>query len=195
MPSGIFLKLNTTILSGFCGAITGKRNPKDLLLGQGVLLSRNLRLSLSLPYSSTLLPDITRLSLSCPHKGKSMAASSSKSVFGDVHVDDLFTTCGNALDFTKPAGVFFNDRSRSSCQKASVSFRRKEPLNSLITCGYFPADATHRNCSNNILLGPGLRGFHTSFSMCHSAGAAHNVSYDGNSSDEQLANATTLSQQ
>ncbi|KAH7520062.1 hypothetical protein FEM48_Zijuj08G0104000 [Ziziphus jujuba var. spinosa] len=195
MPSGIVLKLNTTIFSSFGRALTGKRNPKDLLLGQGILLSRNSGLSFSLPYSTTLLPDITHLSLSCSHKGKSMAASSSKSVFGDVYVDDVFTSCGNALDFTKPTGVFFNDKSRSSCRKASVSFRRKEPLNNLLSCGYFVADATRRSCSSNIFLGSGLRGLHTSFSMCHSAGAAHNVSYDGNSRDEQLAKSTALSQQ
>lgn len=195
MPSGILSKLNTRIFSGFSRVITGQRNSKDLLLQQGILFSRNSGLSLSLPYSTTLLPDISRLSLSCSRKGKSMAASSSKSVFGDVYVDDVITSCGNALDFTKPSGVFFNDRSRSSCHKASVSFRRKEPLNSHLTCGYFVADVARSNCSPNVLVGTSMRNLHTSFSMCHFASAAYDVSFDGNSRDEQCTNSSILPQQ
>lgn len=195
MPSGIVSKLNTTLFSSFGRVITGQRNTKDLLIGQGILLSRSSGLSFFLPYSTTLLPDISRLSSSCSRKGKSMAASSSKSVFGDVYVDDVITSCGNVLDFTKPFGVFFNDRSRSSCHKASVSFKRKEPLNCHLACGYFVADVTRRNCSSNILVGPWLRNLHTSFSICHSASAAHDVSFDGNSRDEQLMNSSILSQQ
>ncbi|KAF3439053.1 hypothetical protein FNV43_RR17328 [Rhamnella rubrinervis] len=124
-----------------------------------------------------------------------MAASSSKSVFGDVHVDDVITSCGNALDFAKPSGVFFNDRSRRSCHKASVSFRRKGPLNRHLAFGGFVADVTRRNCSSNILVGPWLRNLHNSFSICHSASAAHDVSFDGNSCDELLTNSSILSQQ
>ncbi|KAL5557252.1 hypothetical protein UlMin_039488 [Ulmus minor] len=181
-----FTKLNITLFSGFSRAITGQQRSISLIVGQGKLSSRNLGLSLPLPSSNILIP-----------KAKSMAASasSSKPVFGDVYVDDVITSCGNALDFAKPTGVFFNDRSRISCCKASVSLRRKEPLNIRLTCGYFAADVTKKNCHSNLPVGSQLRNCHLSSSACYAAGATHGVSFDGNSHDEQLTKSTSLSEE
>ncbi|KAK9948657.1 hypothetical protein M0R45_004223 [Rubus argutus] len=181
MPSAILPKVNSTIHSRFWRVIRqgGTRNSKNLLPYQGKLLSQKPGLARSLPCSTLLVADATRYSFSSLHQGKSMAASSSKPVFGDLYVDDLIASTGNGLDFTKPAGVFFNDRSRSSFLKASLSLRRKESFNSRLISAH---------------VGPWSRNFHTS-SMCYAAGAAQDVSLDGNSNDEQLANSTVLSDQ
>lgn len=174
MPSSLLSKLNLTIFWGFERTVRGKRHSINLLLGQGKLLSRKS----VLPYSTTLLP-------------YPMAASNSKSVFGDVNVDYLVTGCGNALDFVKPTGVFFNDKSRISCRKATVSLRRRELSNSQLSCGYFLGDVKRKNCNSNLH----LRNLHASSLACFSTGAAHDVSFDGSSRDEQSPNATDLSDQ
>lgn len=174
MPSSLLSKLNLAIFWGFERTVSGKRHSINLLLGQGKLLSRK---SVS-PYSTTLLP-------------YPMAASNSKSVFGDVNVDYLVTSCGNALDFVKPTGVFFNDKSRISCRKATVSLRRRELSNGQLSCGYFLGDVKRKNCNSN----SHLRNLHSTSLACYSTGAAHDVSFDGSSRDEQNPNATNLSDQ
>ncbi|KAM5576224.1 putative protein phosphatase 2C 80 [Rosa sericea] len=183
MPTAILPKVNSTIHSGFWRVISqsGIRNSKNLVPCQGKLLSQNSGLARSLPCSTLLVPDTSRYSFGSLNQGKSMAASSSKPVFGgDLYVDDLIASSGNGLDFTKPAGVFFNDRSRSSFLKASLSLRRKESFNGRLV---------------SVHVGPWLRNFHASSSMCYAAGAAQNVSVDGNSNEEQLANSTVLADQ
>lgn len=176
MPSSLLSKLNLSVFPGFGRTVSGKRHSISLLLRQG--FSRKT----GLPYSTYPLP-------------YPMAASNSKPVFGDVYVDDLITGCGNALDFAKPTGVFFNDKSLISCRKAVVSLRRREISNSQISCGYFFADVTRKNCNSNLLLGPQLRNLPSSSLACYSARAAHDVSFDGNSRDEQNPNATNFSDQ
>lgn len=175
MLSCFFSKLNLTVFSGFERAVIGQRNSINLILGKGKLFSRNLG--------------------SYSFQARTMAASNSKSLIGDVYVDDVITSCGNALEFSKPTGVFFNDKSRTSCQKASLSLRRKEMPNSQLTCRYFLTDVTRRNCNTNVVVGPQLRNLHASFLACHSAGAAHDVSLDGGSRDEQLPSSTISSEQ
>ncbi|KAI9165174.1 hypothetical protein LWI28_009184 [Acer negundo] len=193
MPAGALTKLNTTVCSGF-RRVVGFCNSKSLQLGQGNLLFRNSGSSEFLPYSIRLLSETTQFNLSVPCRRNSMAASGTKAVFGDVHVDDFVTGCGNGLDFKKPSGVYFNDRSRSSCRKASMSLRKKESPNNGICGGYFIFDSVRRNFNSNTLLGPWLKNIHTSSSVCFSAGAAQDVSFDGSSRDE-LGNTTTASDQ
>ncbi|XLS93848.1 hypothetical protein HN51_069856 [Arachis hypogaea] len=87
MLSGILSKVNTTI---YC-----QRIQEAITRPQAVptpLLYRN-----------------PVLSLSSGNKvyRKSMATSPSKSVLGDVYVDDLVSSCSSGVDFTKPAGVYF----------------------------------------------------------------------------------------
>ena len=199
MPSGILSKLNTTIYSGFRRAIVqrqgGWQSSLNLVLRPGNLLFRYSALSRSLPYSTSLISEAFQFSKGRENKRKLMAASTSKAVLADVYVDDLISSCGNALDFTKPTGVFYNDRSRGRYQNASLSLRRKEWSNSHLICGYFIFDGLRRNCNPNSLVGPWLKNFHSSSSVCHSTGAAHDVSFDGNSHDEQLADSTILSGQ
>jgi protein phosphatase PTC7 len=123
-----------------------------------------------------------------------MAASSSKAVFGDVHIDDLIATCVNGLEFPKPSGVFFSDRSRSSCLKASVKMRNGELPKSRLVCGNLMLDAIRRNGkANNLVLGPLLKNLYSSSSVCVFGRAAQDVSFDGNSSEEQSVDSTVVS--
>ncbi|KAG5245613.1 protein phosphatase [Salix suchowensis] len=149
MPSGVLLKLNF----GLRRAIVGRN---------------------SIPLVSKTAQFSSRRSLST----SSMAASSSKAVFGDVHIDDMIAACGNGLEFSKPSGVFFSDRTRSSCIKASVKMRNRELPNSRL-----------------VYLGPLLKNLYSSSSVCFSAGAAQDVSLDGNSREEQLEDSTMVSGQ
>ncbi|XP_048438634.1 probable protein phosphatase 2C 80 [Pyrus x bretschneideri] len=47
----------------------------------------------------------------------------------------------------------------------------------------------------SVHVGPWLRDIQTSSSLCNATGAAHNLTFDGNSNDEQPANSTILSDQ
>ncbi|OMO84300.1 phosphatase 2C (PP2C)-like protein [Corchorus olitorius] len=116
-----------------------------------------------------------------------MAVSGSKAVFGDVYVDDLVSSCGNGLDFVKPTGVYFADRSLSACQKVSIILRKREQPNNRLLCGCYVGDAIQRNTKYNSPFGPMMKSIHTSRFFCSSAGAAHDVSFDGSSKDEQIA--------
>ncbi|KAG6773948.1 hypothetical protein POTOM_021293 [Populus tomentosa] len=123
-----------------------------------------------------------------------MAASSSKAVFGDVHIDDMIAICGNGLEFSKPSAVFFSDRSRSSCLKSSVKMRNRELPNSRLVCGNFMLDAMRGNGkANNLVVGTLLKNLYSSSSVCFSAGAAQDVSFDGNSREEQVVDSTVVS--
>ncbi|KAG6775788.1 hypothetical protein POTOM_019283 [Populus tomentosa] len=123
-----------------------------------------------------------------------MAASSSKAVFGDVHIDDMIAICGNGLEFSKPSAVFFSDRSRSSCLKSSVKMRNRELPNSRLVCGNFMLDAMRGNGkANNLVVGTLLKNLYSSSSVCFSARAAQDVSFDGNSREEQVVDSTVVS--
>lgn len=199
MPSGIFLKLNTTIYSGFPRAAVqqqvGWRGSINFLLRPGNLLFGNPVLPRFLPYSTSLVSRAAGFSPGRENKRKAMAASTSKALLGDVYVDDLITPCGNSLDFTKPTGVYYNDRSRTRCQKVGLSLRRQELPNSRLICRYFSFDGLRRSCNSNSSDKPWLNNFHTSSSACHAMGAAHDVSFNGNSHDEQLPDSAILSGQ
>lgn len=163
-----------------------------------VKLNLGVRTSIIARKSASLLSNPTKLnSVGRSFGGYSMAASGSKAVFGDAFIDDMITTCGNGLDFSKPNGVFFEDRSRASCIKASVRMRNGELPNSRLVCGYSSFDAIRRSSSNlnNFVAGPLLKNSHTLSSVKFSAGAARDVSFDGNSREEQLANSTMVSGQ
>ncbi|KAI5588599.1 hypothetical protein POPTR_005G125700v4 [Populus trichocarpa] len=167
MPSGVLLKLNF----GLRRAIVGRN---------------------SIPLVSKTSQFSSRRSL----VRSSMAASSSKAVFGDVHIDDMIATCGNGLEFSKPSAVFFSDRSRSSCLKSSVKMRNRELPNSRLVCGNFMLDAMRGNGkANNLVVGTLLKNLYSSSSVCFSAGAAQDVSFDGNSRKEQVVDSTVVSGQ
>ncbi|KAG6766842.1 hypothetical protein POTOM_028017 [Populus tomentosa] len=165
MPSGVLLKLSF----GLDRAILG-RNSVSLVSNTSQFSSRR---------------SLVRTS---------MAASSSKAVFGDVHIDDLIATCVNGLEFPKPSGVFFSDRSRSSCLKASVKMRNGELPKSRLVWGNLMLDAIKRNGkANNLVLGPLLKNLYSSSSVCAFGRAAQDVSFDGNSSEEQSVDSTVVS--
>ena len=119
-----------------------------------------------------------------------MAASASKAVVGEVYVDELITSCSNAPDFTKPTGVYFKDRARRGYSRASVTLR-SIPLS--VGCSAF--DSTWRNKNLIVLHGPFMKSLSASSFACFLAGAAHDVSFDGGTVDEQLADSSMSSEQ
>ncbi|XP_041008741.1 probable protein phosphatase 2C 80 isoform X2 [Juglans microcarpa x Juglans regia] len=167
MQSGIFSKLNTTIYSAFPRATVQQR--------------------------ASLISGTSRFPLGCDGKRKSMTASTSKALLGDVYVDELITSCGNALEFSKPTGVFYNNGSRSRCHKATLSFRRQKQPSSHLICGNFSFDSLRWNNDPSLFVKPRSKNVHISSSACYSTGA--DVSFDSNSRDEQLVDSTILSGQ
>ena len=168
MLSGILSKLNTTIYCRIQGAITRQQAVPTSLY-------RNPALSLSSGHTVCRKP---------------MATSPSKAVLGDVYVDDLVSSCGSGVDFTKPAGVYFKDRTLRGCLKASVHLRRPQVLYGALSFGC--SSTFYSNCRNRnsgLLHGPWLKNFSDSSSCC-SAGAAHDVSFEGSPPDEHLATST-----
>lgn len=142
---------------------------------------------------SHLSVDSTLFSTGCFCQRKNMAASGSKALFGDIHVDDLITSCGNVSNFAKPSGVYFGYRSLRSCQKVSMSLKKREPTNSNVVYGYFMFDVMRRNCNSNTIVGPWLNIFQPMSSACYSTGAAPNVSFDGSLQNEQPDNSPVTS--
>ncbi|XP_061342359.1 probable protein phosphatase 2C 80 [Gastrolobium bilobum] len=172
MLSGILSRLNATVYHRFREAITQQ---------QGVptsLYRNNLSLCLSSMYSTSFLPGSTHCFSSHRLIRKSMATSPFNAVLGDVYVDDFISSCGSVLGFTKPSGVYFKDRTHKGCLGASVNLRRPQPLYGPLSFG----------CSS--FHGPWLKNFSTPSSACCSAGAAHDVSFDGCTPDKQLANSS-----
>ncbi|XP_065875266.1 probable protein phosphatase 2C 80 [Euphorbia lathyris] len=160
MPSGFFVKLNL----GFRTA----------------LITRN---------SSSSLFNPSNFSVRRSLGGYSMAASGSKPVLNDIHVDDIITTCGNGLDFSKPSGAFFADGSRANCLKSSVRMINGELPKSRLVCGY----SRKVGFLNNFGSRPLLKNFNTLSSL--QFGAARDMSFDGNSKEEQPVNSTLVSGQ
>ncbi|WCJ30953.1 Protein phosphatase 2C family protein [Euphorbia peplus] len=161
MPSGFFVKLNL----GFRTSLITRNSTPSSLFNPG---SFSLRRSLC---------------------GYSMAASGSKPVLNDIHVDDLITTCGNGLDFSKPSGAFFGDGSRANCLKSSVRMINGELPKSRLVCGY------SRKVGFLNSFGPSLKNFNTLSSLQFAAGAARDMSFDGSSKEEQPVNSTLVSGQ
>lgn len=170
MPTSFLSKLNLAVVSGFERAVSGQQSSINSLLGRKKLFSQNP--VLVLPYSTIC---------SAKPKPYTMASSNSAPVFGDVHVDNLITGCGNGLDVAKLGGVFFDDGSRTRCQRAALSLRR---MSSRFVLG----DIKGRNRCSNSLIG-------TRSLACYSTGAAHDVSFDGSAPNEQSPNLTASSDQ
>ncbi|MFQ6634190.1 hypothetical protein Gotur_011708, partial [Gossypium turneri] len=157
------------------------------LLRQVKFLSVNSGLIQSFFYSGKSLSDNRCIRNPFCLRAKTMAVSGSKAVFGDVYMDELIASCGNGLDFLKPSGVYFADRSQSSCQKASLILRKQEQRNNRLVCRYNFCDAVQRNTGYNLPFGPRMKSIHTSSLFCTSSRAAHDVSFDGSSKDERAA--------
>ncbi|KAK6924329.1 hypothetical protein RJ641_010529 [Dillenia turbinata] len=118
-----------------------------------------------------------------------MAVTGSSAVLGDLHVDDLKASAGNVGSFTRTNGVFFNDRTLHSCQKACVRLRTREPSYHYLVYAYF-AFGTTRWPGNSYL----SKEFHSLASVCY-ASAAPDVPPDGSSVNEQLGISSVLSEQ
>ncbi|KAK8685980.1 hypothetical protein V6N13_125008 [Hibiscus sabdariffa] len=146
----------------------------------------------TLPYSDKSISDNRCIRNPFCNMEKTMSVSVSKAVFGDVYVDDLVSSCGNGLDILKPAGVYFADRSHSSCRKASLILRKREQHNNRFVCRYNISDAAQGNAKYNPPFGPRMKSVHTSSLPCTSARAAHDVSFDGSSKDEQTTPVRTI---
>lgn len=190
MPSAALTKLNPAVCSGFrrvCNSTS--------FFGRGKLLLGKSRSSEVLPYSIRLLSETSGFNLSGPCGRSSMAASGTKAVFGDVYIDDLVSCSSNGLDLAKPSNVYFNDRRQNRCQIATMSLRKQESPSNKLLCGYYVFDSVRKNWNSNFLVGAWLKNIHTSSSVCFSTGAAHDVSFDGGSHDEQLASSSIASDQ
>ncbi|KAK8716736.1 hypothetical protein V6N13_044038 [Hibiscus sabdariffa] len=132
----------------------------------------------------------TRRLTATSYLNRNMAVSGSKAVFGDVYVDELMPSWWNGFGFLKPKGVYFADRSHTSCRKACVFLRKREQP--LFACGYYISATMSRTSKCNTPFSPRIKSIHTSTVPCSSAGAVHDVSFDGSYSDEQ---ATSLPEQ
>lgn len=188
MPSRFLPKLNFVFssvlrreLSGRASAIVATRPNYQVVEGW------------NLSFSETILP-ARAIHSGNPFLRKSMAASGSKDVCGHLYVENSITSNGNVSCLVKPATVFFTDRSLRRCQKASMSLEKRKPPNNYSIYGYFMIDLTWRICNSNPLTGPLLKNFCSSSSACYSA-TAPNMSFNGSSCDEQLANSAVPSDQ
>lgn len=194
MQTRSVLRLNTTIYSGVQKAIAAGQQSglcyiNNLLLGGGEVLTKDCRLSHSLPYSTFLISNTLLFSPRFPPKRKSMAASSGKSVFGDVCVENLITNHRNALELSTPVGVF-NHRSPRSFQKARMCLRRKQPSNNCLISRSSSVDIM--SVKGNCFLRVGLTNLHALSHACYAAGTANYPAFDSNSRDEQFTNSTIL---
>ncbi|KAE9606717.1 putative protein-serine/threonine phosphatase [Lupinus albus] len=171
MLSGIVSKLNATIYCGIPETVTRQqRVPTSLYRNSVLSLS-----SLNSTHSSS-------------HHTKSMTTSASNAVLGDVYVDDLASSCGNVLDLTRPAGVYFKDRTRKGCLRASVILRRSQLFYGTLFEGSTFDAANWRNRNSTFLRGPLSRKFSTS----SSAGTAHDISAEGSTPDQTIAGRKVL---
>lgn len=131
-------------------------------------------------------------SLSNKFGRKSMASSSSNAMLGDVYVDELISSYGGVQDFTKPAGVYFKERSHKGLMRGSVSLRRPHQLL------YGPLNFGRSNFysswsiqNSGLVHGPWQKNFSASSSACCLARAEHDVSLDSSLPDEQPGNSST----
>lgn len=178
MPSGILSKLNATIYCHFREAITQRH-------GVPSFFYRNSSLSLCSLYSTSILSDTNLFSSSHTLKIKTMAASTSIPVLGDVCVDDIITSCSSTLIFKKPGAVYFNDKTRKGYLRANLSLRRKNPLNGFLNIGFSSFDV-----NSSFPYSPWRKNLSATFSASCFARAAHNVSFDSNTCDEQLSDSS-----
>ncbi|KAI4325822.1 hypothetical protein MLD38_031185 [Melastoma candidum] len=120
-----------------------------------------------------------------------MAASGTKAVAGEVYVDGLISSFCNAVEFTKPSGVFF-DRGGRSFERASVSMKRKVTSETHLIGGYSIYNVTWRNRGSNSFIGQGphLRTFRTFTRTNIDLRAAIDVS-EGDIREESLTSSAT----
>ncbi|GKV29878.1 hypothetical protein SLEP1_g38756 [Rubroshorea leprosula] len=124
-----------------------------------------------------------------------MAASGSRAPVGAYHLDTLTSRHGNR-SLSTSAGIFYSDRSLSSCRKVSMSLKQNtEKPNRSQIYGYLIFSAGKRcyNFDHYFLSGP--RDFHSSSPSCLSAGTAPDVSFDNSSREDQLASSAVLSEE
>ncbi|KAG6600603.1 putative protein phosphatase 2C 55, partial [Cucurbita argyrosperma subsp. sororia] len=196
MQTGSVLRLNTTTMySGVVKAIAaGHRSGlcyiNNLLRGRGELLTKDCRLSHSLPYSTLLISNTLHFSPRFHPKRKPMVASSAKSVFRDARVDNLIKNHGKSLEIATPAGVF-NHRSRRNFQKACVGLRRKQPSYNCLIFRNSSIDV--KRMKDNYFLQIGLTNLHALSHACHAAGTDNSPAFDSNSRDEQFTSSKILS--
>lgn len=180
MPAGILSKFNAIIYCSFRYAITQQQ-------GVPPLLYRNSSQSFSSLRSTSFLSDTSLSSSIRTLINKSMAASTSKAVLGDVCIDGIISSRSTTVDFKKPGAVYFNDIGGKSYLSANLSLRRKYPLNGSLHIGLSTFDANSR-----FHYQPWLKNFSTTFTANYFVQAARNVSFDNSTCNEQPANSSPL---
>lgn len=121
-------------------------------------------------------------------------AASPRVLFGECYTISRY---GHLLPSTDSTWIIYNNRNRSfgSCHKTSMSLKNREQHNNNAICGYFIYEAGKRLRGSYPIKGSGLREFHSSSSICSSAGTAHDVSFDNSGGEEQLSNSADSSDQ
>ncbi|XP_068669680.1 probable protein phosphatase 2C 55 isoform X2 [Aristolochia californica] len=99
------------------------------------------------------------------------------------------------LKFGNKANLSYRNKSLHCYRKASMSLRNREPCPSKFVYGFFLLDSNETRWIPGFFTAPGAKNFHNSSFSPQSAGAAPDVSFDGSAREEQLANATTSSDQ
>ncbi|KAM7520224.1 hypothetical protein LguiB_019186 [Lonicera macranthoides] len=211
MSYGVLSNLTNIFSLGFCGAVrVQKINSSNVkaLRGKGRLLSGHSFTSrLDCQFENNRNKLFVAEALSQIHCGQSvvgsicqvfeypsnthqrehMAASGSKSVSGDLVVDNLIASCGNVSYFAKPTVVCFNDRSRYSCRKARMTMTNRELNKSSMVHGHFIFDNTQRSSISNPIVGQPLKNYHASSSLFCFDGTLPDVPLNEPLCNEQLA--------
>lgn len=140
-----------------------------------------------------LLSDPKQVSVGSKLPNRPMAASP-RVLFGECHIT---SRCGHRLPSTESTFIIYNNRNRSfdGCHKISMSLKNREQHNNNAIYGYFIYEAGKRLCGSYPIIGSGSREFHSSSSLCSSAGTARDVSFDNSGREEQLANSADSSDQ
>ncbi|KAL9271504.1 putative protein phosphatase 2C 55, partial [Drosera capensis] len=206
MRAGVFSNLNTTYSFGIRSVVVVKgncsRNSTDVLKSfsrtqEGLSMfsavsSSPVACSRSLSYNCGISRRSKHSSLASIHTqlgGNLMATSGSHAITGDIFVDKFFSAIGNVFHHGKPSSVLLADKGLGHCQRVSLSLSSGEPSGVFLGCGHLTHGKVWRSGSRRIVGSCSMRV--SRFAAVH--GAAHDVSFDLSSVDEQLGGKGTLS--
>ncbi|KAL9255532.1 putative protein phosphatase 2C 55 [Drosera capensis] len=206
MRAGVFSNLNTIYSFGIRSVVVVKgnsyRNSTDVLRSfsrtqeglSSAVSSSPVACSRSLSYNSVISRRSKHISLASitTRLGRNlMATSGSHAVTGDIFVDKFFSAIGNVFHYGKPSSVFLADKRLGHCQRVSLSLSSGEPSGVSLGCGHLTHGKVWRSDSRRIVGSSSMNA--SRFAAVH--GAAHDVSFDLSSVDEQLGGQRDSSEQ
>ncbi|XP_010547493.1 PREDICTED: probable protein phosphatase 2C 80 [Tarenaya hassleriana] len=177
MSATAFSRLNPVVYTGrLQRVVAGRCIFKNLIPGEKGLFFSGLEFS--------------HLARPSPGRRVAMAASGSLPVFGDACFDDLVTTFANGLDSaTMPSasgGCLTTDRTRASCQRASMSIGKSKRAKSLLVCQHSAIVPLQKSSFRGSCFSLMSKNGRTSSTVCFSVGPAHELSFNSGSHDEDL---------